>query len=315
MKKDFPVDAGLQAAMQWNEKIVALYLDEESVTDSEIDLSASSNELNQGDRVFAFDCDANTLVGIATGMAVYGLHPVVHIAEEDLFSSALQQLGNATAQYRYRSGGQYSAPMTVVVEYSGGIKTDMFMGSMPGMQVFAPSSQQDFTNILDHLTRIPDPTLVYAPKDWPEIDDLQRAAMESSVDYRKARILREGTELTLVSFGTLTQFAYAQLDEWANSGRSIELVDLRSLNPLDVDTIVTSVKKTGRLVILQESARSYGTAAELAAQISEYAIDSLLAPVRRIAGFDLPDPGALREVIRPDMAMLEQAITEVAQFR
>lgn len=314
MKKDFPIDAGLQAAMQLNEKIIALFMDPDGLAEPAIDLG-TTNDLNEGDRVLALDCDANTLVGISTGMAVYGLHPVVHISEADLFSSALQQLRNATAQYRYRSGGQYSAPMTIVVEYSGGIQTDMLVASIPGMQVFAPSSQQDFTNMLDHLTRMPDPALIYVPKEWSEIDDAQRAAMETTMDFRKARVLKEGTELTLVSFGTLTQFAYSQYEEWQNNGRSVELIDLRSLNPIDAETVIASVKKTGRLVILQESARSYGTAAELAAQVSEYAIDSLLAPVRRVAGFDLPDPGALREVIRPDKAMLEQAMTEVAQFQ
>lgn len=314
MRKDFPIDAGLQAAMQLNEKIVALYLDESSDVNPAMDLD-SVNELKEGDRVLALDCDANTLLGISTGMAVYGLHPVVHISEEDLFTQGLQQLRNASSQFRYRSGGQYAAPMTVIVEYNGGIRTEMLLTSIPGLQVFAPSSQQDFTNMLDQTTRMQDPTVIFVPSEWNEIDDSQRAGLETMQDLRKCRVLREGEELTLVTFGKLTQFAYEQLGEWQEQGRSVELIDLRSLSPIDMDTIVQSVKKTGRLVILQESSRSYGVAAEIAAQISEFAIESLLAPVRRVAGFDLPDPGSLREVIRPDKSTLFNAINELAQFQ
>ncbi len=314
MRTDFPIDLGLQAAMQLNEKIVALFMDDEGQSDPVLDLD-KVNEIEEGDRRFAFDCDANTLMGIATGMAVYGLQPVVHIDEEDLFSNALQQLRNASAQFRYRSGGQYSAPMNIIVKYRGGIKTEMLVTSIPGIQVFAPSSLQDFTNVLDHTTRMHDPVVIYVPEEWVEIDDHQKAGLEVAHDFRKARVLQEGTDLTLVTFGSLTQFAYDHLATWREEGKSVELVDLRALNPLDSEAIISSVKKTGRLIILQESAKSFGVAAELAAQISEDAIDSLLAPVRRVAGFDLPDTGAIGEIFRPDKAMLDKAIAEVVQFQ
>lgn len=314
MTNEFSVDAGLQAAMQLNEKIVALFRDE-SLEANNSNLSSEETVINEGERVLGFRCDANTLLGLATGMAVYGLQPVVHIAEDDLHTTALQQIRNSSAQFRYRSGGQYASPMTIVVRYRGGITTDVLTASIPGLTVLAPTSELDYTNMLDVTTRMKDPVVIYVPEEWESISDAQKIALETPLALTKARVLSVGTELTLVTYGHLTQFAAQLLPEWEANGRSVEIVDLRSLSPIDSDTVIQSVRKTGRLVILQESARSFGVAAELAAQVSEYAIDSLLAPVRRVAGFDLPDPGALRATIRPDKTMIESAIREVAEFQ
>lgn len=288
------LDQGLKEAMQANEKIVALYAKSEGAASEATGVAA-------GQRVIELACDARHLVGVATGMGVYGMFPVVHIEQDDLLSGAFLQLFNSSSQFRFRSGAQYCAPMAVVVRYGSHLRLENLLLQVPGLRVLAPSNFYDYANVIERATTDPDPTVIFVPAEWPAIEPEQQALWEQPIGPRQAKVLQDGEELTLVGYGALAQLGLRAARALAAEGKSIEVIDLRCLAPIDRDAVVASVRKTGRLVILQDSPKSYGIGAELAASVGEAAIESLVAPVRRVAAFDTPSPGALEHVVQPDL--------------
>jgi len=258
----------------------------------------------------------NGIVGTAIGMALYGLRPVAEIQFSDFIFPAFDQIVSEAAKMRYRSNGQYAAPIVVRAPVGGGIKGGLYHSQSPeayfahtaGLVVVSPSTPSDAKGLLLSALLSPDPVMFLEPK------RLYRTAKEEvpdgvhEVPLGKARVAREGTDVTILTYGSMTPTC---LEAAEASSASVEVLDLRTLLPLDVDAVLASVRKTGRCVIVHEAPRTCGYGAELAAIVAERALGSLLGPIARVAGFDTPFPYTLEHVYLPDARRVSHAIEHV----
>lgn len=244
-------------------------------------------------------------VGLGIGAAVAGLRPVVELMYVDFFALAMDQIATQMPKLRYMTGGQLSVPM--VLRTQGG--TGRSAGSqhsqsletwcvhVPGMHVVMPATNADAKGLLKSAIRNPDPVVfiehkaLYARKEEvPEDDDYL-------VPLGKARVHREGTDVTIVTYSRMLFYAEEAAEKLASDGIEAEVIDLRTLSPMDTETVAASVRKTGRAVALSEAHSTAGMAAEIAARISEAAFDALTAPVLRIAAKDVPVPATHLEKV------------------
>ena len=274
------------------------------------------------ERVIDTPLSEEGIIGTAIGMALYGLEPVAEIQFMDFVYPAFNQIVSELAKFRYRSGGQYAPKVVVRMPYGGGIKggmyhsqsTESFFVHTPGLVVVTPSTPYDAKGLLVSAMRGPDPVVFLEPKriyrtfkqDVPEHDYV--------IPIGKARVVAEGNNVTLVSWGATLDTCYEALASLSEIGISVELIDLRSLLPFDIQTILHSVRKTGRLVVTHEAARIGGVGAEIAAQVSERAIDSLQAPIIRVTGYDTPFPYSLEGSYLPSVQRILTAVRRVASY-
>jgi pyruvate dehydrogenase E1 component beta subunit len=274
------------------------------------------------DRVIDTPLAEGGIVGTAVGMALYGLKPVPEIQFADFIFPAFDQIVNEVAKYRYRSGGQYACPLVIRTPYGGGIKGGHYHSQSPeahfihtaGLKVVCPSNPYDAKGLLLAAIRDPDPVLFFEPKrvyraakgDVPEGDYAEPIG--------KARITRAGTQVTVIAWGAMWHEADQAAREAAAEGLDCEVLDLRSLQPLDLDTIVQSVSKTGRAVIVHEAPRTCGFGAELTALVQERCFLRLEAPITRVTGFDTPFPYTLENEYLPRAPRIVKAIREVARY-
>lgn len=249
-------------------------------------------------RVFDSPLAESSLVGTAIGMAVAGLRPVVEIQFDGFVHPAFNQLISHLARYRYRTRGERPMPVVVRFPNGGGVRAlelhsdslEAVYGHIPGLKVVMPSTPYDAKGLLISAIEENDPVLFLEPK------RIYRAVKQDVPDglYRiplgKARVLHEGTGLTLVAYGAMIRICQQAIVEAKKNGISVELIDLRTIFPMDTPTIVESVKKTGRLLVVHESPRSFGVAAEIIARVNEEAFYSLEAPPRRLTGNDTIPP-------------------------
>lgn len=275
------------------------------------------------DRVIDTPLAEGGIIGTAIGMALYGLRPVPEIQFSDFIYPAFDQIVNELAKYRYRSGGQYSCPMVIRTPVGGGIRgghyhsqsPEAYFIHTPGLKVVIPSNPYDAKGLLLASIRDEDPVLFMEPKRIYRSATGEVPEEDYVIPLGKAKIEREGSDVTLISYGAMMtecRDAAAKADErW---GLSVELIDLRTLLPLDIDTVISSVKKTGRVVIVHEAPRTCGFAGELIALINEKAFLHLEAPPKRITGFDTPFPYTLEHEYLPDTGRILKAIHEVVNF-
>jgi 2-oxoisovalerate dehydrogenase E1 component beta subunit len=274
------------------------------------------------DRVFDTPLAEAGIIGTAIGMALYGLRPVPEIQFADFIYPAYDQIVNELAKFRYRSGGQYPCPVVIRTPYGGGIRgghyhsqsPEAYFVHTPGLKVVIPSNPYDAKGLLTSAIRGDDPVIFMEPK------RVYRAARgdvpegEYTVELGKAKVVREGSQITVLCYGAMvhTCVEAAQLAE--KDGFDPEIVDLRTLLPLDTETVLASVRKTGRVVIAHEAPKTCGYGAELAAMIAEKALMSLEAPIARVAGFDTPFPYTLENEYLPSPDRVAAAIKQTAQF-
>jgi len=258
----------------------------------------------------------NGIVGTAIGMALYGLRPVAEIQFSDFIYPAFDQIVSEAAKMRYRSNEQYGAPVIVRAPVGGGIKGGLYHSQSPeayfahtaGLTVITPATPSDAKGLLMSALTYPDPVIFLEPK------RLYRTSKEEVPDgvyetpIGKARVAREGTDVSVITYGSMTPTC---LEAAASLEASVEVIDLRTLVPLDVDAVLESVRKTGRCVIVHEAPRTCGYGAELAALVAERALMSLTAPIARVAGFDTPFPYTLEHVYLPDARRVTNAIEHV----
>ena len=269
------------------------------------------------------------IVGIAIGMGMNGLRPVAEIQFADYIFPGFDQITNELAKLRYRSGGEYSAPVTIRTPCGGGIKgghyhsqsPEAYFTHTPGLKVVICSNPYDAKGLLISSIECNDPVIFFEPKrlyNGP-FDGDHTAAMikwdrhpkgEVPEDYYsiplgKAEIVRSGKEVTILCYGTMVHVATAAAE---NSGIDAEVIDLRSLVPLDIDAIEDSVKKTGRCVIVHEAPRTSGFGAELMAQVQERCFWHLEAPIQRVTGWDTPYPHSLEWDYFPSQARITEAM-------
>ncbi|MCA9665929.1 MAG: alpha-ketoacid dehydrogenase subunit beta [Myxococcales bacterium] len=243
------------------------------------------------------------IVGSAIGLCVGGFRPVCEIQFMGFIYPCLNQLCSHAARLRNRSRGTFAVPMVVRMPYGGGIRPpehhsesyEAMLANTPGLKVVIPSDPYEAKGLLIASIRDDDPVVFLEPK---RIYRAFRQAVPTApyeIPLGEARVAREGSDVTVIAYGAMLQVALASAKKAEAEGISVEVVDLRCIVPLDVQTFVDSVVKTGRAVVLHEGPRTCGVGAEVAAAIGENALLSLLAPVERVTGFDTVFPGALLE--------------------
>ena len=274
------------------------------------------------DRVIDTPLAEGGIVGTALGMALYGLRPVPEIQFADFIYPAFDQIVSEVAKYRYRSGGQFSCPMVIRAPYGGGIKGGHYHSQSPeahfihtaGLKVVTPSNPRDAKGLLISAIRDPDPVLFFEPKRVYRAAKGEVPSGEYAIPLGEAAVTREGTHLTLIAWGAMWHEADRAAREAEAEGIDCEVLDLRSLQPLDLDAIVRSVEKTGRAVIVHEAPRTCGFGAELVALVQERCFLHLEAPIVRVTGFDTPFPYTLEMEYLPRAPRILKAIREVVSF-
>jgi 2-oxoisovalerate dehydrogenase E1 component beta subunit len=262
------------------------------------------------------------IIGAAIGMALYGLKPVPEIQFLDFIYPGFDQIVNELAKFRYRSGGQYACPVTIRAPYGGGIKgghyhsqsTEAYFAHTAGLKVVVPSNPYDTKGLLIASIRDADPVMFLEPKRIYRAVKGEVPEEAYEVPLGKAAVAKEGSQVTVVAYGAMLHVALQAAQKAAEKGVDAEVLDLRTLVPLDEDTFLASVRKTGRLVVVHEAQRTAGFGAELAAVAAEKAIEHLEAPVLRVTGFDTPFPYALENYYLPDVPRVLDAIERTVSY-
>ena len=283
-------------------------------------------------RVFDAPIAEGGLIGVAIGMGAYGLRPVVECQFADYIYPAFDQLVSAAARLRYRSAGEFNAPLTVRAPYGGGIFGGQTHSQSPeglfthvcGIKTVIPSTPYDAKGLLISAIEDDDPVLFFEPKrlysgpfdghhDKPVVSWAGHAGSEVPTEYYRvplgnAAIAREGWDLTILAYGTMVHVALAATQE---TGIDAEVIDLRTLLPIDINAIVVSVEKTGRCLIVHEATRTGGYGAELSALIQERCFHHLEAPIVRVTGWDTPYPHAFEWDYFPGPRRVAEGIRQV----
>ena len=258
------------------------------------------------------------IVGTAIGMALYGLRPVAEIQFQDFIFPAFDQIVSEAAKMRYRSGGEYTCPMVIRTPYGGGIRgghyhsqsSEAYFCHTPGLKVVMPSTPADAKGLLIASIRDEDPVMFLEPKRIYRTLKEEVPLGEHVVPLGKGRIVREGTDVTVVSWGAMVAVCEKAAAEAEKQGRSVEIVDPRTLVPLDEELILASVRKTGRCVVVCEAPRTGSFAGEVASIVAEKAIEHLEGPLVRVTGFDTPFPYALENLYMPDARRVLRGIEQ-----
>ena len=275
-----------------------------------------------GDRVIDTPLAEAGIIGSAIGMALYGLRPVPEIQFADFIYPAYDQIVNELAKFRYRSGGEYSAPMVIRTPYGGGIRgghyhsqsPEAYFVHTPGLKVVIPSNPYDAKGLLLSAIRGEDPVIFMEPKRVYRAARGEVPEGDYTVPLGKAHVVREGKQVTVLCYGAMVHTVLEAAEKVTAEGFDPEIIDLRTLLPLDTETVLESVRKTGRAVIAHEAPKTCGYGAELAALIAEKALMSLEAPIARVAGFDTPFPYTLENEYLPSADRVARAIRDTAAF-
>jgi len=273
------------------------------------------------ERVIDTPLSESGIIGTAVGMAMYGLIPIPEIQFADFIFPGYDQIVSEVAKLRYRSGGEYSSKMVIRTPVGGGIRGGHYHSQSPeslfihvaGLKVVCPSTPHDAKGLLIAAIRDPDPVLFFEPKRVYRAAKGEVPAEPYEVPLSSAKVVREGTQVTVVSWGAMVYEAIDAASQAQAQGVSAEVIDLRTLWPVDVDTIVESVKKTGRLVVVHEAPKTCGFGAELVAMINERAFWYLEAPPVRVTGFDTPFPYTLEMEYLPLAHRILPAVLETAR--
>jgi len=309
------INAGIQKAMQKNNKVLVFGEDVAELGGvfrvTEGLLAEFGNK-----RVFNSPIAESGIVGTAIGLAMRGYRSVAEIQFEGFVYPAFNQIVSQLAKLTNRSEGHLSMPVVVRIPYGGGIgavehhseSPEAYFSHTPGLRVISPSNSNDAYWMIQQAIESNDPVIFFEPK--------RRYWQKGMVNLdtppsgmHDAKVIREGTQVTLVSYGPMIPTALQAAEVAAAEGTSIEVVDLRSMSPIDFGTIINSVKKTGRLVVASEASTSFSVSAEIAAKVAELAFYHLEAPVIRVGSFDVPYPPAkLEELFLPDADRILEAV-------
>ncbi len=274
------------------------------------------------DRVVDTPLSEGGIIGTAIGMALFGLLPVPEIQFADFIFPAYDQIVSELAKLRWRSGGEYPAKMVIRTPVGGGIRGGLYHSQSPeslfihvaGLKVVCPSNPHDAKGLLLASIRDPDPVLFFEPKRIYRAAKGEVPEGDYTVPIGKAAVVREGSDVTVLAWGAMLYEAVAAADEAKKQGIACEIVDLRTLWPVDVETIVASVQKTGRLVVVHEAPRTCGFGAELVSLVTERAFDRLEAPPVRVCGFDTPFPYTLEMDYLPLAHRILPAVVETVRY-
>jgi pyruvate dehydrogenase E1 component beta subunit len=309
------INAGIQKAMQNNNKVLVFGEDVAELGGvfrvTEGLLAEFGNK-----RVFNSPIAESGIVGTAIGLAMRGYRSVAEIQFEGFVYPAFNQIVSQLAKLTNRSEGHLSMPVVVRIPYGGGIgavehhseSPEAYFSHTPGLRVISPSNSNDGYWMIQQAIESNDPVIFFEPK--------RRYWQKGMVNLdtppsgmHDAKVIREGSQVTLVSYGPMIPTALQAAEVASAEGTSIEVIDLRSMSPIDFGTIINSVKKTGRLVVASEASTSFSVSAEIAAKVAELAFYHLEAPVIRVGSFDVPYPPAkLEELFLPDADRILEAV-------
>jgi pyruvate dehydrogenase E1 component beta subunit len=309
------INAGIQKAMQKNNKVLVFGEDVAELGGvfrvTEGLLAEFGNK-----RVFNSPIAESGIVGTAIGLAMRGYRSVAEIQFEGFVYPAFNQIVSQLAKLTNRSEGHLSMPVVVRIPYGGGIgavehhseSPEAYFSHTPGLRVISPSNSNDAYWMIQQAIESNDPVIFFEPK--------RRYWQKGMVNLdtppsgmHDAKVIREGSQVTLVSYGPMIPTALQAAEVAASEGISIEVIDLRSMSPIDFQTIINSVMKTGRLVVASEASTSFSVSAEIAAKVAELAFYHLEAPVIRVGSFDVPYPPAkLEELFLPDADRILEAV-------
>jgi len=280
-----------------------------------------------GHRVVDTPLAESGIIGTSIGMAMNGLRPVPEIQFDGFLGPAYDQICSHAARMRTRTRGAFTVPITVRVPVGGGIHApelhsdspEAIYGHQPGLKVVMPASPYDAKGLLISAIRDPDPVIFFEPKRIYRAFREEVPEDEYTIPIGKARVVAEGGDLTIVSWGASVVQCMNAIEEAASKGslgdRTIELIDLRTIYPMDIETVLESVKKTGRVVIVHEAPKTGGWGAEVSARIVEECFLHLEAPPQRVAGFDTIMPYYKLEMeYMPDSHRIAKAIDEVFAY-
>lgn len=262
------------------------------------------------------------IVGAAIGMAAAGIRPVAEIQFEGFLQSTLDQLFSHAGRLRNRSRGRFTCPLVVRAPFGGGIRApelhsdspEAYYCHTPGLKVVIPSGPADAKGLLLSAIRDPDPVVFFEPKRIYRAFREEVPDADYTVPLGKARILSDGTDVTVVTWGAMVHECLRAIDQLPEE-ISVELLDLRTLSPLDAEAVLESVSKTGRAVVVHEAPKTCGLGAEIAAIIGEGAMFRLKAPVLRVTGYDVPVPFyRLEEHYQPGPERIRRAIEQVVKI-
>jgi len=263
------------------------------------------------------------IVGTALGMALYGLRPIAEIQFDGFLYPCLDQITNHLGRMRNRSRGRFTCPFVIRVPYGGGIHApehhsespEAILAHTPGIKVVIPSTPYETKGLLLSSIRSPDPVIFLEPK------RIYRAIREEvpegdyTIPLGKARLVQEGKDVTVIAWGAMVREVLNAAEELKVDKINLEIIDLRTISAMDVDSIIHSVRKTGRVVIVHEAPKTCGLGAEIIALINEKAFLSLQAPIERVTGFDIPVPLLKSEhYYLPNPKRIVMAVKKVLNF-
>jgi 2-oxoisovalerate dehydrogenase E1 component beta subunit len=285
------------------------------------------------DRVIDTPLAESGIVGTAIGLALRGYRPVCEIQFDGFVYPAFDQITSQLARLAYRSEGKLRMPVVVRIPYGGGIgavehhseSPETYFAHTPGLRVVTCAGPADAYWMIQQAIACDDPVIFFEPKrrywDKVELDtsfglaDVERGLVEAPVPMHAARVARPGDDVTVAAYGPTVRVALDAAELAAAEGRSLEVIDLRTLSPLDLDPVTASVRRTGRLVVVHEAPTFLGLGAEIAARVTETCFHHLEAPVLRVGGFATPYPASrLEEAYLPDHDRVLEAVDRVMGF-
>ncbi len=309
------LNAGLQKAMQDDPKVL-VFGEDVAQLGGVFRVTEGLHKEFGDSRVFNSPIAESGIVGTAIGLAMRGYRPVAEIQFDGFVFPAFNQITTQLAKLTSRSEGFLQMPVVIRIPYGGGIgavehhseSPEAYFAHTAGLRIVTPSNPNDAYWMIQEAIKSPDPVIVFEPKRryWqkgPVNLDIPPMPLHS------ARLMREGTDLTLLAYGPMVTTALQAAELGAEEGINIEVIDLRSLSPIDYPTLFASATKTGRVVIVHEAPTNVSISSEIAARIAEHCFYSLEAPVLRVGGFDTPYPPAkLEEAYLPDADRILEAV-------
>ncbi|ACX64680.1 alpha-ketoacid dehydrogenase subunit beta [Paenibacillus sp. FSL H8-0457] len=275
------------------------------------------------ERVFDTPLAESAIGGLAVGLGIQGFRPIAEIQFVGFIFEALDQIVVQAARMRYRSGGRYNSPIVFRTPFGGGVKaaelhTDALEGLItqtPGIKVVVPSNPYDAKGLMIAAIRDNDPVFFMEHLNLYHAFRAEVPEGDYTVELGKANVVREGADVTIIAYGLMVHTATKAADELEKNGIKAEIIDLRTISPIDIDTVLASVKKTNRAIVVQEAQKSAGVAAEVIAQINEKAILHLEAPVLRVTPPDTVYPFAqIEDTWLPTPARIVDAVNKVLNF-
>jgi len=317
---------GLSEIMAKDDRVFILGEDISDRTGGSFRVTAGLTNEYGVDRVRDTPIAEQAIIGAAIGAAMGGMRPVAEIMIMDFMMVAMDQIANHAAKLRYMTGGRTNVPLTIRTVVTGGVhgtgaqhsqSLEAWLAHIPGLKVVIPSTPADAKGLLLSCIEDEDPCVFIEYMDIMYTKGPVPVGEDFRVPLGQAAVRREGTDLTIVTYGRMVQEALAAAEELAGEGTSVEVIDLRTIVPLDTETILASVAKTRRAVVVQSSTKVFGVGAELATRIGEANFGKLLAPVGRLGAVSVPNPVAtnLETAMYPTKADILEAVRTAVQYK